>query len=218
RGDVIEIQGPAASGKTQFLYHLAACCVLPREVINASEHIHAESTVHIGGWDKSVVVLDCDGRWNIKRFHNILLTRLNMAFSRIHPPSHRPDISSLALNSLKRLHIFHPTSSFQLVTTLLYLPKYHSEQMPDEEINLLFIDSISSFYWTDRWQAESSSSKRRVNPLAPVLRALQNFRISHGPVTILTNWGLHPFASENPTPFFRQHLTAPFPAPLDDPP
>jgi len=217
---VIEIQGPAASGKTEFLYHLAACCVLPKEVLIASASIHAGRTVPIGGWNKSVIVLDCDGRWNIRRLHDILFTRLNIAFSGANfPPNPNPpqNASSVAKDSLKHLHIFRPTSSFQLASTIVYLSKYHTEKMPNEEVGLLIVDSISSFYWSDRWQVESSSSKRRFNPIAPVLRALQTFRISHGPVVILSNWGLNPLPSgTTPTPFFRQHLPPPFPAPLDD--
>lgn len=226
RGDVIEIQGPAASGKTQLLYHLAACCVLPKEVLIAEANVHAESTVHVGGWGKSVIVFDCDGRWNVKRLHDILQTRLRIAFSRVHLPP-RPDkytaeISSVAMGSLNRLHVFKPTSSFQLVATLQYLPKYHAEDMPNEDIRLVFVDSISSFYWADRWQAETSVPKKpqRSDSVGATLRALQNFRISHGPVTILTNWGLNPLITgSSPAQFFKQHITASYySAPPDDPP
>jgi DNA-repair protein XRCC2 len=228
RGDVIEIQGPAASGKTQLLYHLAANCILPTEVFISSVDIRAECTVHLGGWKKSVVVFDCEGHWDVRRLHNILTTRLNLAFSKslLPPLPHNPNttVSSIAFKSLSRLHLFRPTSSFQLAATLLNLPKYHAEQMPNEEIRMLFVDSISSFYWADRWQAEPSGPKKppRSNPLGHVLRCLQTFRLSHGPVTFLTNWGLNllPSAasSASPAPFFRQHLASPFPAPLDEPP
>ena len=226
-GDVLEIQGPAASGKTELLYHLAANCILPSNVLVASLGISAERTVHLGGWQKSVVVFDCDGRWDILRLHNILITRLNLACSKAPlPPIPEMTVSSIAMKSLSRLHLFRPTSSIQLAATLLHLPKYHAEHMPNEEIRMLFVDSISSFYWADRWQAEASLAgpKRspRSNLLGDVLRCLQGFRLSHGPVTILTNWGLNPLpsseSSASPTPFFRQHLAFPFPAPFDEPP
>ncbi|KAF8591892.1 hypothetical protein K439DRAFT_1626404 [Ramaria rubella] len=226
RGDVIEIQGPAASGKTQLLYHLTACCILPKEVPVESADAHAERTVHLGGWSSSTVVLDCDGRWDTMRLYNILVTRLDLALSKYHflttvHQSH-PSVPSIALDALSRLHVFHPASSFQLAATLLNLPKYHAEKMPKEEIRLLLVDSISAFHWADRWQAEPSGSKKlqKPNPLGQVLRALQAFRLSHGPVTVLTNWALSPLpsstSSDSPGPFFRQHLAAPYPAPFDE--
>lgn len=228
RGDVIEVQGPAASGKTQLLYHLAACCILPKEVKVMSADGHAESTVHLGGWYRSVVVFDCEGRWDTRRLHTILVTRLNLLCSKtqLPPLPHKSDstVSLIALESLSRLHVFRPTSSFQLAATLQNLPKYHAEKMQNEEMRLLLVDSISSFYWVDRWQAERSDSKKsfRPNPLKHVLRCLQDVRRSHGPVIVLTNWGLNPLSSAtssvSSTPFFKQHLITPFPAPFDTPP
>jgi DNA-repair protein XRCC2 len=227
RGDVIEIQGPAASGKTQLLYHMAAWCLLPKKVLVVSSDGHAECMVHLGGWYRSAIVFDCDGRWDTRRLHTILVTRLDELFSkaRLPPLPHKPNstVSSIALESLSRLHLFRPTSSFQLAATLLNLPKYHAEQMPNEQISLLLVDSISSFYWTDRWEAEHLDSKKshRSNTLGYVLRCLQAFRLSHGPVVVLTNWGLNPLSSTSSvstTPFFKQHLAAPFPAPFETPP
>lgn len=227
RGDVIEIQGPAASGKTQLLYHLASCCLLPKEVLVVSTDGHAECVVHLGGWCRSVIVLDCDGRWDTTRLHTILVARLDVLFSKaqLPPLPHKSNstVSSIALESLSRLHLFRPTSSFQLAATLLNLPKYHASQMSNEEIRLLLVDSISSFYWADRWQAEQVDSKRlhKSNPLVHVLRYLEAFRSSHGPIVVLTNWGLNPLSSTSSvstTPFFKQHLAAPFPAPFENPP
>ena len=227
RGDVIEIQGPAASGKTQLLYHLAASCILPEEVLVTSAAVHAERAVPIGGWCRSAVVFDCDGRWDTRRLHEILVTRLATSFSKTQfpPLPHGPNsnISLIAVESLSRLHVFRPTSSFQLAATLINLPKYHAEKMPDEEIRLLFVDSISTFYWADKWQAEHLGSQKlhRSNSLGHVLRCLQAFRLSHGPVIVLTNWALNPRSSTIPSappgPFFKQHLPGPFPAPFDDP-
>ena len=226
RGDVIEVQGPAASGKTQLLYHLAASCILPREVLVTSTDVHAERAVPLGGWGKSAIVFDCDGRWDITRLHEILLTRLDTSFSKtqLPPRPHKPNstVSSIAFDSLSRLHIFRPTSSFQLAATLVNLPKYHTEKMPNEEIRLLFVDSISSFYWEDRWRAEhlGSQKARGSNALGHVLQCLQAFRWSHGPVIVLTNWGLNPLSSTassaGSTLFFKQHLPTPFPAPFED--
>ncbi|GJJ09650.1 hypothetical protein Clacol_003874 [Clathrus columnatus] len=217
-GDVIEVQGPAASGKTHFLYHLAGRCLLPKEI-----NIPAKCTVHVGGWNNSVVVLDCDARWNPVRLYNILITRLNMVCGKNN--ASLIDIPAIAMESLSRLHIFRPQSSFQLAATLDCLPTYHMEKMPEEEFRFLFVDSISAFYWMDRWQLEPSASKLspRPNPIRHVLHALQTIRVSHAPIIVLTNWGLHPASSDPsfsspPGPFYKQHLGNPYPSPFDLPP
>jgi len=66
RGDVLEIQGPAASGKSQLLYHLVITCIMPSRY----------QSVNIGGWDKAAVLFDNDGTFHIESFHSILLSRL----------------------------------------------------------------------------------------------------------------------------------------------
>lgn len=191
-GDVIEIQGPAVSGKTHFLYHLAAHCLLPKEL-----DVPAKCTVHLGGWQSSVVVLDCDARWNLSRLRGILITRLNMACGEENTSF--IDTSAVALESLSRLHIFRPQSSIQLAATLENLPKYHMEKMPEENIRFLFVDSISSFHWIDKWQPEPSAPKApsfRLNPQKHILRSLQSFKLSHAPIIVLVNWGLYPTSTD----------------------
>lgn len=218
-GDVIEVQGPAASGKTHLLYHLAARCLLPNEI-----SIPAKCTVHVGGWQSSVVVLDCDAGWNLIRLYNIIAARLSVACGKEN--ALLIDIPAIAMESLSRLHIFRPQSSIQLAATLENLPAYHTEKMPEEDLRFLFVDSISSFHWMDKWELEPSTSKAspsRASPLGLILRSLQLLKVSHAPITVLTNWGLYPatFGSspdKSPDVFFKQHLVPPYPSPFDTPP
>lgn len=171
--------------------------------------VPAKCTVHLGGWQSSVVVLDCDARWKLSRLHGILITRLNMACGEENTPF--IDISAVALESLSRLHIFRPQSSIQLAATLENLPKYHMEKMPEEDIRFLFVDSISSFHWIDKWQLEPSASKApsfRLNPQKHILRCLQSFKLSHAPIIVLANWGLYPTSSD---PSLANRLLDPFP-------
>ncbi|KAL5495189.1 hypothetical protein ACEPAI_652 [Sanghuangporus weigelae] len=226
RGDVLEIQGPAASGKTHLVYRLTMQCILPEKVFHSKEHIPSE--VEIGGWEKSAIVMDTDGRWSAHRLKLLLIRRLEKVL-----PSGHSELQQLiqdtVAQSLQRLHVFRIRSSASLAATLFHLPLYHSQRMIDEEIGLLSIDSISSFYWIDRYYLEqqrqgSSDRKDSANPLGRILMALQEFRLSHGPVIVLTNWGLTPVSKPSdandegvtPTPFYRQHLH-PFPAPFEIP-
>ena len=170
------------------------------------------------------MIFDTDGTFNIRRFHDLLINRLLC----ILPTGSTPAVLNalahdLARTAMTKLHIFRPTSSVQLATTLINLPAYHMAHLPDDEIGFIAIDSISSFYWPDRFTLEqigSSANTARAkystaSPLHYVLDAIQKLRLSHGPVITVTNWGLNPFTKPTrdsaPTTFYKQHLY-PFPA------
>ncbi|KAJ7492515.1 hypothetical protein FB451DRAFT_1218610 [Mycena latifolia] len=201
-GDVLEIQGPSASGKTQLLSLLLATCIMPPS--------HHET--HLGGWGKAAVVFDTEGTFDARQFHDLLLFRLARALSRSNASS--DDAQLLALASLRRLHVFSPASSAQLAASIYHLPAYHTAQMPDADIALVAVDSLSAYYWPDRFTAEQLRPLALPNsatPLQHVLTALQTFRLSHKPVTVLTNWGLTlADNSSGPSPappvFYKQHL------------
>jgi DNA-repair protein XRCC2 len=217
---VLEIQGPPSSGKTHLLYHLLITCILPSSYLSAN----------IGGWGKAAVVFDTDATFDVLRVNQLILSRLQHLFSS--DPSTTPDSAKeLARISLERLHIFRSTSSIQLAVTITHLPAYHSTHMPDTEIGLLAIDSISAFYWPDRFAVEQLRSapstaepgkqaQNIANALQHVLTALQKFRCTYSPVIALTNWGLTPLAkpssASTPVTFYRQHLH-PFPSPFAPP-
>jgi len=228
RGDVLEIQGPAASGKSQLLYHLVITCIMPSRY----------QSVNIGGWDKAAVLFDNDGTFHIESFHSILLSRLTSLIPdryRVRTPNSVLQLVSdpaedLAAECLTKLHIFKPTSSIQLAATLLHLPQYHSSHpaLQSREIGLVAIDSISAFHWNDRFTVERSRNARKVRAADPashllhILAALRSFRVSHGAAIVVTNWGLNPLKSSAHTgqpalPFYKQHLH-PFPSPFERPP
>ena len=220
-GDVIEVQGPAASGKTHLLYRILVACLMPSQYQGKD----------LGGWGKAAILFDTDGKFDISRLHGLLLSRLTRYLGQAdpHPAILAVDLDNLATRCLENMHVFRPTSSAQLAVTLLHLPKYHATdpRLQDASIGLLVVDSLSAFYWRDRYSLEqirdaagsSSHTALPPNPLYYVLKALQVFRSSHRPVTLLSNWGLNAFqnasASNEPeSPFYRQHLH-PFPAPFE---
>ncbi|EJF66998.1 hypothetical protein DICSQDRAFT_142566 [Dichomitus squalens LYAD-421 SS1] len=221
RGDVIEVQGPAASGKTQFLCHMLLTCLMP------SQH----QGIHLGGWSKAAILFDTDGKFSTSRLHELLVSRLSRLLGRDSPhyTNVTIDLEDLATRCLENLHIFRPTSSAQLAITLIHLPNYHAtnSRLQTTEIGILAIDSLSAFYWRDRYSLEqlrdatdgSSHATLPPNPLYYVVKALQEFRASHRPVILLSNWGLNAFSKpsapgEPESPFYRQHLH-PFPAPFE---
>lgn len=202
RGDVIEIQGLPGSGKTHLLYFLLATCLLP------SSHLFAP----LGGWERVAYVLDMDQAFDIRRFKQLLSNRLTRLI-----PAHA--VPLVAAKCLDRLHIFRPTSSNQLAATIAHLPKYHATHFRELDLGLIALDSVSTFCWRDRLTVEQLRSgpplhdpRLNPNPLHHILSKLQEIRLSHGAITVMTNWGL--VAQNKPlTGFFNQHLN-PYPSPF----
>lgn len=148
------------------------------------------------------------------RFNQLLLGYL----TRLLYDSHTA--KSIARESLRRLYIFRPVSSTQLAATIAHLPKYHVTYFPRVAIGLVAIDSMSSFYWPDRFTAEqlqmvSTPAEREKDApgfslaLHHVLIALKQFHSTHGSMVVLNNWGLHPISGTAPA-VYKQHLH-PFP-------
>ncbi|KAJ6503421.1 hypothetical protein C8R47DRAFT_1210671 [Mycena vitilis] len=195
-GDVLEIQGP--QGSALLLYILLATCVMP-----ASQ----------GGWGKAAVIFDTDGTFDARRFHKMLLSRIGRAVSRSHSLSD-DNTQLLAATALQNLHVFRPASSAQLAASIYNLPAYHRTHLPGAEIALVAVDSLSAFYWPDRFTAEQLRPLALPNsstPLQHALIALQSFRVSHNPVTVLTNWALtlannSGGRSTAPPILYKQHL------------
>ena len=182
----------------------------------------------IGGWGKAAVFFDADGKLSVSRLYTLLLSRMRRLIGPEDVSNASVPLEDVVAQRLENLHVFRPTSSAQLAITLLHLPKYHATdpRLRDKEIGLLVIDSLSAFYWRDRYTleqlrdaADGLTQALPPNPLYHVLSALQQFRTSHRPVTLLSNWGLNaltkPSSSGEPASlFYRQHLY-PFPAPFE---
>ncbi|KAI0313552.1 P-loop containing nucleoside triphosphate hydrolase protein [Amylostereum chailletii] len=200
RGDVLEIQGPPSSGKSHLVYHLICNCILPSV---------------FSGWNKAAIVYDLDRTFDITRLRQLLRSRISAH------TTHVSDLPTAISNALRNLRIFAISSSTQLAASLAHLPIYHAEHLPTSEIALIAIDSMSAFYWPDRFSLENIThappphahpqTPSDHHPLHQVLKALQNVRRSHGSLVAMTNWGLLP-RTNGPvySTSYKQHLH-PFP-------
>ena len=150
----IHIHGHPASGKTHLLYFLLATCLVE--------------------WEKAAVVFDMDGRFNISRFKQLLVSRLST--------------TTIVDRCLKNIHIFRPSSSDQLAATLAHLPKYHAKKFPDIALGIVAIHSVDALTWLDRFKAEQlrlpHSAWQNISSI------LDTIRLSIGSVVVLTDWGL----------------------------
>ncbi|THU91736.1 hypothetical protein K435DRAFT_144658 [Dendrothele bispora CBS 962.96] len=173
-GEVLEIQGPPASGKTHFVYHLLATCILP---------------VNSGGRNKAAILYDLNASFDVFRFKRILSSRLRLIIG-------DENLQEAVGHSLKKLHIFYSKSTVDLAVDILHLSYYHTSHLPDSEIGMVAIDSLSTFYWSDRFTSENTRSHRGrtqlTAPLQSVMAALEAFRHTHGASVVLSTWSLFP--------------------------
>ncbi|KAH8835175.1 P-loop containing nucleoside triphosphate hydrolase protein [Flagelloscypha sp. PMI_526] len=187
-GDVIEVQGPTNSGKSLLVYHIIASCISPQFDSGP-------------GWNRVAIYLDTDGTFNMQSFVYILRAH----FIRFELP-----MSELEL-SLGKLHVFRVSSTTQIAITLLHIPRYLAKNCPTFELGLVAIDSISAFYWQDKYMAETlQGGSRRYRPLANVVDALAQLRSAYQPLILFTNYALNKIQDSQ---FYAQHLS-PFPAPF----
>lgn len=202
RGDVVEIQGPASSGKTHLLYHLLLACILPlARSSHTSSSFMAQRT--------SAVVYDLDFSFDVLRFHRLLARRISCLFPMLDATEH----AELVQASLRRLHIFRPRSQSQLAASIKCLASYHASCMPENEIGFLAIDSVSTFYWPERFREEQmhhfvpEKARGRSDTLCNILGALSDVIQLYGPVVVLTNWALHAvFQVHHSAALYKQHL------------
>ncbi|OKL57892.1 hypothetical protein UA08_06797 [Talaromyces atroroseus] len=150
---VIEISSPSSGGgKSQLLYYLAAIAVLPSSFKGKK----------IGGRNGAVVLLDTDGRLDVKRLYEIAEGAIQHAQrasstdvdTNETTAAEAAAIASLIRDSLQHVHIFRPQSSSSLLATLKSLDKYlldmRRHRSATRPLHAVILDSASAFYWQDR--------------------------------------------------------------------
>ncbi|GAA93631.1 uncharacterized protein L969DRAFT_91296 [Mixia osmundae IAM 14324] len=174
RGDVIELQGPAGSGKTQLTYFLALTTILPFtwavSLANpASTRPPRVDTITLGGRNRSVAVFDVDKRWSALRLKEMVRAHLKRridAHCDLIPTLYNARASSDATEAMlelamARVYIFETRDTIELAAGLAGLPSYAERERPNEEIAMIIVDSISSCYWQDRYTNECASRASR---------------------------------------------------------
>lgn len=127
-------------------------------------------------------MFDTDFAFDVVRLNHLLVCHLTRLL-----PLGDPAVSLIVRSSLARLHIFRPTSSTQLSTTLLHLANHPPA---NAEIGLLAIDSMSAYYWPDRFTVEQlrTINGPKQTPLQYILIALNALHRSHNFITVMTSW------------------------------
>jgi Rad51 len=152
---VLELSGSTCSGKTQLLYLITVLSTLPK-VINGQE---------FGGKAASVVILDTDGRYDVRRLTAVMNFHIRTILTKQSPEAEEmtdDDISLLIFSSLAHVHIFRPQSTSSLLSTIDSLPGYllsrSAHMSANRVLSTIILDGASTFYYTDKMEDETLSN------------------------------------------------------------
>ncbi|XP_051970022.1 DNA repair protein XRCC2-like [Xyrauchen texanus] len=165
QGDIVEFHGTEGTGKTETLYHLIARCIAP---------------VQSGGLEVGVIFIDTDYHFDMLRLVSVLEGRLTEDSKEGEGSENEPE--ERVRSCLRRLSVIHCNSSVQLLLTLHYLENTISSQ---PSLCLLVIDSISAFYWVDRFNGGESTVCQEAN-LRKCAELLDRLRKNYGIVIFAT--------------------------------
>lgn len=144
--DIVEISGEAGSCKTELLYHLIAGCVFPA----------SWKGIQLDGLESEVMFMDNDCRFNLFRFVSILDNRIKALARASNADIGSSEIYAFIQERLKLLHIIKCYDSSQFITTLSSLG---SASCLQKKKTFLMIDSLSSFYWSDKARMQNNLTK-----------------------------------------------------------
>ncbi|GFT32440.1 rad51 domain-containing protein [Nephila pilipes] len=168
--DIVQISGGPGSGKTELLYHLIICCLLPDTPWKG---------IHLGGLNKRVIFIDNDLHFNLIRFIKVLEERLKYQFSLNNYTAPVHEMSSFIDDRLKLLDIFRCSNCDKFIEILRY-----TETVPKRKY-LLIIDGIMSFFWSNKMRMSYSSSKIP-DFFTIVTSVIKNISKNHGLPVIVT--------------------------------
>lgn len=127
----VELYGNAFTGKTATLMHVAVNGILPRS---------------LGGNGMTVTWADCDGRFSLPRFQQMMLARVRDAMP---PSTSLEDIRALVISALRSLRLYSLPSTRHLLELLQRINEGEASLAGGINKQMLVIDPINAFYWID---------------------------------------------------------------------
>ncbi|CAG8586097.1 4738_t:CDS:1 [Paraglomus occultum] len=222
-GDVVEFCGPAYGGKTSILYFTTLTTILPpywlQSKIESGPSLKITRKFEIGGRGTSVIFFDLDGRFDVSRIYDWIVRHLKRRVEKSFEESNteessgeseiqdkeadcchdwvptEEEITEIAKDALRRLHVFSPRTPLEFIATLHSLKEYleHCQQRTRETFTFIMIDSIMAFYWQDRaeesYRGNSISTSSSVY-LTQTLHILSSLLFANGLILLTTSWSL----------------------------
>ena len=178
------------------------------------------NVAYLSGWGKAAIVFDADGTFDVRRLRTLLEHTISAAMERTAYPQGSRNTARILRDALERVRVLRPASTLQLAASLHHLDQYVTTdpKLQRSEVALVVVDSISAFYWPDRFTVEQyryapREERRHVqvrNPFVHVVTALQRIKATLKPIIVLTNWDLnvahHPDIVGHNSPVYKQHM------------
>ena len=147
-GETLELCGEPSTGKTALLMEAAVRCAMPAEV----------GGIAIGGAESHVIVVDCDGGFDVLRLASSIRARLAAAV----PDQRAVEAASRA--ALQRVRLMQCTTCRELLIGLcrvraeLETPASGGATLTaTTRPRLLLIDGVSAFQWMERGERRHSA-------------------------------------------------------------
>ncbi|KAL1923939.1 uncharacterized protein VTP21DRAFT_6974 [Calcarisporiella thermophila] len=163
--DVLELHGGPGSSKTYLVYFLCLTTCLPpkwmvgERVGGGGEPATAggntrPTMVPLGGRGASVAIMDCDGRFDPARVARLMYHHVVARVRQESASASVELIRALIRRCMRRIHIWRPRTTFELLATVKRLPAYFLEQGRGERFAMVVVDSGDAFQWFDRAEVE----------------------------------------------------------------
>lgn len=172
-GDAVEILGDSNSGKTELLYHLIARAIFPS----------SWKGILLNGLEMVVLFIDADQKFSVFRLMNILENRFSIAETLASVNVDKEETAVFLKSCLRRVNVITCHNTDDLIVTFNTMDEILTSQ--DTFINIVFIDSISAFYWSDK-MAYLEQTKKLYDYYGKLVKAIQQTLTSYKMVLIAT--------------------------------
>jgi len=133
-GNVVYVQGPPSSGKTELLLQILVTCILPKKW----------GEVDVGGNESSVLYFDNDFKFNLQRVLQLIKSRLKrVRVTEGQPPLQ--DIGRLVNETTSRLLVCQCYDLLQFCATM----RSYLCRATFDNVRYVFVDSFDCFYWQE---------------------------------------------------------------------
>ena len=147
---MIELFGGEGTGKSETCLHLIVRSILTSEWRD----------IKLGGCDAGVILVDNDYTFSILRLATLMERYILIKAKQCSKIVSSEDVDKFISSCLKKLHILQCSSSTQFVTTLHRL---ETLILNEPGISAIVIDSLSTFYWLDRYNGGDSIQAQETN-------------------------------------------------------
>ena len=147
---MIELFGGEGTGKSETCLHLITRCILPS----------SWRDIKLGGCDAGVIVIDNDYSFSILRLATLMERFILHQAKECSKVISSDDIEKFISSCFRKLHVSQCSNSTEFVLTLHRLETLICNE---PGISAIVIDSLSAFYWIDRYNGGDSVSAQEAN-------------------------------------------------------